>query len=343
MAYSATVLDEFRLNYDRQNLDYYTNRLSTYGAYATYVKDTPNLLPGAQELVNERRLASRTVSVPIIKKTTPTTNSSRSCNAKTNQGTSAYVTPSWTTVETGFMMVPSEHEGNNISYQNAFDKLMLQAQSAFLLDADTDAVTDIIASLNAYIGAEDNPFAVTANYLQVPLAYHDTFFDEFGAILLTDDLPSDNVNIIGSPRVKPLVSYYQNQGSGNSANTAYQFGPYSFAYTNRVTVSTAYLGTAYGAPVGSLGYLSWVDPDARRGHMSTDGKQWSTVELPLLGQTVGMLFQSTCGDKSSLFTGGEATLVESFSFSFDRAFVTAADAIATPNAGVIYGIEFLKT
>ena len=343
MAYSATVLDEFRMNYDKQNLDHYTNRLSMYGAYATYLKDTPNLLPGGQELVNERRLAARTVSIPIINKTAITTNAVRACTAKTNQGTSAYVTPTWTTVEAGFMMVPSEFEGNNISYQQAFDKLLLQAQSAFLLDADTDAVTDLIASLNAYIGAEDNPFTVTANYIQVPLAYHDEFFSMLDAILMADDLPYDNVNIVSSPRGKDIVNYYGNQGSGNSANTAFQFGGKNFAYSNRVTISTAYHSTAYGMPVGSLAYLSWVDADSRAGHKSGDGKEWSTVELPLLGHKVGMLYQSTCGDKSSLFTGGQATLVESFSFNFDRSFVTAADAIATPNAGVIYGIEFLKT
>ena len=96
-------------------------------------------------------------------------------------------------------------------------------------------------------------------------------------------------------------------------------------------------------PSGSLAYLSWVDIDSRMSHTSGDGKEWYVQELPLLGHNVGVLFQSTCADKSSLLSGLNATLVESYDFSFDRAFVTAADAIATPNAGVIYGIEFLKT
>mgnify|MGYP007100091295 FL=1 len=342
MAYAATVLDEFRLSYDKSNLDAFTHRMSQYGAYATYLKDTANLIPGAQELVAERRTAGRPVSIPILNRKTFTTNSVRACTAKTDQGTSAYVTPSWTTVESGFMMVPSEHKGNNISYQNAFNHLANGIERAFLQDADTDAVTDLIASLNAYIGAEDNPFAVTASYLQVPLAYHDTFFEEFKSIMQADDLPYDNVNIVGSPRVQAMVNYYANQGAGNSANTTFQFGNYNFAYSNRVTISTAYLGSAYGMPVGSLAYLSWVDEDAKAGHKSGDGKEWYVQELPLLGHNVGVLYQSSCADKSSLFTGGQATLAESFSFSFDRAFLSAAVAIATPNAGVIYGIEFLK-
>lgn len=343
MAYAATVLDEFRLSYERSNLDVYTNRFGVYGAYATYLKDTPNLIPGYAELVANRASAARTVSVPILQRKTFSTGSSRSCTAKTDQGTSAYVTPSWTTVESGFMMVPAEHQGNHISYQDAFNHLGRSTERAFLLDADTDAVADLIASLNAYIGAEDNPFAVTADYLQIPLAYHDTFFNEFSSILLTDDITEPDVNIVGSPRVKALVAEYSNQGAENATNLGYQYAGFSFAYTNQATISTAYLGTAYGMPKGSLAYLSWVDIDSRMGNKSGDGKEWYVQELPLLGHNVGVLYQSTCGDKSSLLTGLEATLVESFDFSFDRAFVTAADAISTPNAGVIYGIEFLKT
>jgi hypothetical protein len=343
MALATTVLDEFRLSYDQSELDAFTNRLSEYGAYKTYLKDAPNLIPGYQEFVNGRASAARTTSIPIFNKQTLTTNSVRACTAKTAQPTSAFVTPSWTTVETGFMMVPAEHAGNYMSYQNTFNLQAKSVEKAFLADADTDAVTDLIASLNAYIGAEDNPFAVTSDYLQVTAAYHDTFFDEFQAILMADDYPTDAINIIASPRVKTIVNYYTNQGVGNSANTSYQFGPYSFAYSNRVTISTAYLGTAYGAPKGSLAYLSWVDIDSRMGHKSGDGKEWFVQELPLLGHNVGVLFQSTCADKSSLLTGLQASLTESYSFSFDRAFVTAADAIATPDAGMIYGIEFLKT
>lgn len=343
MAYAATVLDEFRLSYENSNLDAYTHRMGNYGAYATYLKDTPNLIPGYQEFVAGRASAARTASIPIFNRQTISTAAVRACTAKTTQATSAYVTPSWTTVEAGFMMVPAEHQGNYMSYQATFNQQAKSVERAFLSDADTDAVTDLIASLNAYITAEDNPFTVTANYLQVPLAYHDTFFSELKAIMLADDIKEENVNVIGSPRLKALVADYSNQGSANSTNLQYQYAGFNFAWSGAATISTAYHSTAYAAPVGSLAYLSWVDIDSRMNHTSGDGKEWYVQELPLLGHSVGVLFQSSCADKSSLLTGLQATLAESYSFSFDRAFVTAADAIATPNAGVIYGIEFLKT
>jgi hypothetical protein len=96
-------------------------------------------------------------------------------------------------------------------------------------------------------------------------------------------------------------------------------------------------------PVGSLAYLSWIDIDAQMGNKSGDGKEWYEQELPLLGHKVGVLFQSSCADKSSLLTGLEATLMENYSFSFDRAFTSSYDSTITTDAGVIFAIEFAKT
>jgi hypothetical protein len=344
MAYAATVLDEYRLQYEKSNLDAHDNRFSEYGAFATFVKDTPMLIPGWAELVAGRASAARTTSIPVLTRQTLSTAATRSCTPTYNQGTSAYVTPSWTTVETGFMMVPAEHQGNHISYQAAFNHNAKAVEKAFLLDADTDAVAYLVANLTYADAAKTNPFTQTAYYMQVPLAYHDDFFNELKGIMFANDISTDTmINIIGTYRVLSLVRYYQNQGVGNSANLAFQFNGFSFAYTNRATIGTANLGTAYAMPEGSLAYLQWVDIDAQMGNKSGDGKEWYVQELPIFGQKVGVLFQSSCADKSGLLTGLEASLMENYTFSFDRAFTSSYDATITTDAGVIFGIKFNKT
>ena len=343
MAYATTVLDEFTLDYEKSNIDFHENRKSTYGAYETFKRDTPKLIPGYNELIAERKLEARVVRVPVLQKGTVTTGSTRSCTAETTQGTSAYYTPSWTTVEAGFMMVPAEHQGNHISYQQAFNHQMYRVDKAFALDADTDTVAYLVANLSGVNDAEDNPWAVTADYMQVPLADHDVVFNELESVMFTNDIQGP-FNVVGSPRVKSLVNYYTNQGAGNSANTVFQFGDYNFAYTNRATVSTAYHSALYAMAEGSLGYLSWVDADSRMGHKSGDGHEWYEQELPLLGHNVGVQFQSTCDDKSTLADGLEATLVESFNFSFDRSIFSSYDpSLGTTDPGAIYGLELLKT
>lgn len=343
MSYAATKLDEYRLSYDQQNVDAHENRMSEFGAYATFVRDTPNLIPGHRTFVAGRASAQRTASIPVLTKQTLSTAATRTCTPTYNQGTSAYVTPSWTTVETGFMMVPAEHEGNNIDAQTAFNSQMRAVERAFLTDADTDAVAYLVANLTYADAAKGNPFTQTAYYMQVPAASHDDFWNELKSIMYANDISSPVLNIIGSPRVQTIVRHYQNQGQANSTNFSYQFQGFNFSFTNRATVSTANFGTAYACPEGSLAYLQWVDIDSRLNHKSGDGKEWFVQELPLFGQQVGVLYQSSCADKSSLLTGLEATLMENYMFSFDRAFVSSYDATITTDAGVIFGITFAKT
>lgn len=345
MTYATTVLDEFRLAYEKTNMDAHENRLSNYGAYETFNQDTPFLIPGHAEFVAGRMGAARTTSMIVLQKSTLSTSTSRACTAKTTQGTSAYVTPTWTTVETGFMMVPCEFGGNHLSYQNAFNHLMTAVEKAFLLDADTDAVAYLAANVTGVNNAEDNPWAITANYMQVPLADHDFFFNELDAVMLANDVDFTDMNIVGSPRVQSLAGQYINQGEANSTNTKFQYSNYSLAYSNRATISTADHSTLYAMPKGSLAYLQWVDCDSRSNHTSGDGKEWFVQELPLFGQPVGVLFSSTCGDKSGLVEGNglEATLVESYQFSFDRAFTSSYDPVSTVDPGVIYGADLLKT
>lgn len=344
MAYATTVLDEYRLSYEKSNLDAHDNRFSNYGAYATFLKDTPNLIPGYAEFVAGRASAARTVSIPILSRETLSTAAVRSCTPTYNQGTSAYVTPSWTTVEAGFMMVPSEHQGNYISEDAAFLHQLKAVEKAFLLNADTAAVAYLVANLTYADAAKGNPFFQTAYYMQVPLAFHDTFFQDLKDIMFANDIDADaGINIVGSHRVRGLVEYYSNQGAGNTTNLTFQYNGFDFAYSNRCAIGTALLGVAYAMPKGSLAYLSWVDIDARLNNKSGDGKEWYQEELPLLGHKVGVLYQSSCADKSSLLTGLQATLMENYSFSFDRAFTSSYDATITTDAGVIFGIEFAKT
>jgi len=342
MAYALTVLDEYRLAYEKSNLDAHDNRFSVYGAFATFVADTPKLIPSYKEFIAGRASAARTTSIPVITRQTLSTGATRSCTPTYNQATSTYVTPSWTTVETGFMMVPAEHQGNHISYQAAFDHQMKAVEKAFLLDADTDAVAYLVATMTHYNAATDNPFLDTAYYMQVPLAFHDDFFNELKSIMFANDIDASTINLVGSPRVQALVRYYQNQGPGNTANLSFQYGGFSFAYSNRVTIGTALLGTAYAMPEASLGYLQWIDIDAQMGNKSNDGKEWFIQELPIFGQSVGVLFQSSCADKSSLLDGLEATLMQNYTFSFDRAFTSSYDAVISVDAGVIFGIQFAK-
>jgi len=337
MSLVATRLEEFTLAYNQSNLDVWEHRLSRYGAFATFMKDTPNLIPGYQTLVEERKAEVRTVRIPVIQRKDFTTASSRTCSALTHELTSAYVTPSWTTLKTGFNMRPAEHYNNHIDYQAAFNNKMLNMQRTLAAALDTAAYTHLNTNASAVNAAGGNPYTVVANSMVVPAADNDLFLNELAQSLEQNDIPADDINIVASTRFQSLVREYSSQGTSNDENRAFQFGGYNFAYSNRVSVATADRDTVFAMPQGSLAYLSWVDPDSANNHKSTDGKEWTTAVLPLLGHEVGVLYQSTCADASeTIGTGYEATLSESWMFSFDYSFNSAYNSDTVNLAGTIF-------
>ena len=342
MALSTTFLDEFALSYDKSNVDVNEHRLSRYGAYETFRKDTNNLMPGQAELVAARTTEQRTVRIPVINRKTYSTGSSRSCSAKTAENTSAYVTPSWTTIVAGFQMIPSQYEANHLSFQNDFNRKMIDIQRTFLEAVDLAAYTHLNTNRSAVNNADGNPYTVVANAMVVPEEDAQLYFNELGQIMHQNDLPGEQ-NVVASPRTEALVREYSAQGTSNAENRAFQFGDYNFAYSNNVVVATADRDTIFSMPIGSLAYLSWVDPDSRLRHESGDGKEWMPVSLPLLGHQVGLLIQSTCADKSGTVSGLEATLVQSWAFSFDYSFNSSYNSDSTTLPGSIFKAAVSKT
>jgi len=342
MTLVLTRLNEYTLAYERSNIDAAEHRLSNYGAYETYRKDTPNLIPGYAELVANRPHEVRTVRIPVINRGSYTTSSSRNCNADTVENTSTFVEPSWTTIETGFQMLPAQYGDNYIRYQADFNRKMEDVQRTFLTTLDTAAYTNLNTAKSAVNAADGNPYTVASNIMIVPEEDAQLVFNELGPIMEANDLFAP-FNVVGSTRLQALVREYSSQGTSNAENRAFQFGDYNFAYSNRVAVATGYRDTIFCMPVGSLAYLSWVDPDARAGHKS-GVYEWYTQFMPLLGHDVGVLYQSTCGDKSSTIgTGSEATLVESYQFSFDYSFNYPYNSDSTTYAGSVFRANISKT
>ncbi len=342
MSLAATVLNDFVLAYNRSNLDLNEQRLSNYGAYEMFRKDTPNLIPGFQELIAGKASERRPTKIPVLKKLTLTTGSARSCSAKTQESTSAFVTPSWTTIITGFQMIKAQYADNYIAYLDDFSHKMRHVQRTFAEAMDTAGAAHLEANKAAVNNADGNPYTVAANAMIVPNADNDLFFNELGPIMGQNDLLGP-FNVVGSSRLEALVRRYSSQGTSNAENRAFQFGDYSFAYSNRVTVNAGDRDTIYAMPEASLAYLPWIDIDSRMGHESGDGKEWMTQMLPLLDHSVGVLYQSTCGDKSSTLAGLEATMVESWAFSYDYVFLSAYNSNTATLPGSIYSARFSKT
>lgn len=344
MAYANTHLDEYRLLRSQSNLDQYENRWSNFGAFEAFVQDTPNTIPGYAQLSAEYD-EHRTVSVVVMQKQTLATGATRACTITTTQATSTYVTPSWTVIVTAFKMVPSEHKGNYLKYQEIFNFQMASVERAFLTALDGAAYTSLNTNKATYNAADGNPYTVNVtNDMIVPNADNELFFNEVPAILMANDLPGDAVNVIASPRISALERELSAQGPGNQSNRAFQFGPYTFYHSPRVTIAAGDRDALFVAPKGSLAYLSYVDDDSRNNRKAGE-HEWSVQFLPQLGHDVGLLYTPDCGDMSALGGGANASsMYEGFQFSFDYSFVTAYDSAGSvTQSSPIYKAAFSLT
>ena len=343
MTLATTVLDEFRLDYEKSNMDWAEHRLSIYGAFETFMRDTPNLVPGWQELVAGRTYENQTISVPVIQRATYSTSSSRSCTRETAENTSAYEDLSFTTLETGFQMLKAQYASNKIKYMQDFNRKMVDVQRTFLATLEAVAVANLNTNKSAVNNASGNPYTVASNIMLVPEEDNEQYFNELSQIMLQNDFGGLMYNVVASPRVSALVKFLNAQGGGNSTNLAFQFGDTNFAYTRSMTVPTGYRDTTYAMPEGSLGYTPWVDIDSQMGNVAGDGHEWFKQYLPILGHEVGVLYSSTCADKSGTLTGLDATLHESWQFSFDYDFINAYNSDTSTYPGTIFRADFSKT
>ena len=343
MTLVTTKLDEYRQSVEQSGVNIYEDRFYNYGAFSTYLKDTPNLIPGGAEFIANRKGEDRTNSFTVINRESFSASSSRSCTAGTQDSVSAYVTPSWTTWKFAVMVVPSQYENNNVSMQADFNHKMDTLERTILYDLDTAAVTSLEANISSVNNASGNPYNFASSVSDVPLSGNDYFLNELTSQMLHNGLPANQIQVIASPRFASYVDQYTNQGAGNDENRMFQFAGKSFAYSNQITVATSDRDTVYVAPPGAYGFLNWIDPDARMNHVSGDGKEWFVQNLPRVGIDVGVLYQSTCADKSALQGGLEATLTESYSFSFDYMFTTAYNSTSSTNPGTIFKYTLSKT
>jgi len=241
-------------------------------------------------------------------------------------------------------MIPSQYGDNYISYENDFKRKMQDMQIAMGIELDTAAYT----YLNTYKAAKNNStFADTywtpaSNKMVVPVSDKDTFFNQLDGVMNENDLYGP-YNVVASTPVSSMVRNLQAQGAGNAENFSYQFMGYDFHFSNRCTVDSGDFASIFCMPIGSLGFLNWIDPSSRANE-SNGYQEWSTVPLPDLGMNAGLLYQASCADNSTEAGNGfEASLKESFLFSMDYAFIYAYNSDTTNLPGTIYKAGILAS
>jgi hypothetical protein len=347
MSLVNTLTQPLKAKYEGM-FDSQEHRLSQYGVMAQFMRDTPNLLD-SDAIAKAKASIGNTLSLPVLNDEIVTVGNVRSCTVPLNENTSELVTLTWTTYVWGFTMFPSQYANNDIKYQEDFDKSMLMRLKKVATLIDAQAITQLetdksLINNSSLVGVGSKYGALVGSAIQVTSGQRNLFFNDLETIMNEND-HYGRINVDASTSMKSTVNFNVNQGNANSQNNAFQFGPYDYAYSNRVANGAGVEATGYAMPEGSVALLTRNTPDAITGQVAGDGTTWELIDMPIIDMVVDSKYSSNCADGSALQGGSQAHLAatnkESFQFSVDVATISAYNSDPATRPGSIYKFEML--
>jgi len=358
MSLVATLLERIQPNYT-EDFDKNELRRSNYGALETFSRDTNSpigiLTPDVKMNIMNSFGRKGGVVIPAIDSDTVTIGNTRSCTVALDENDSQEFVLTFATFAWGFTMFPTQYIQNEVGYVADFDRKMRKYMTQFLKDLDSKCVAQLELDKNQVYPTDiTNIFPVLADALRVSLADAQDAYNNVETIANVQDYEGP-FNVIASSTHRPIISRLTNQGQGNAINETFQFGPYEYSYSNRVTSGAGVKSTSYVTPKGNLAIMNRNDWDSKTKQRSTDGHIWDEVELPMSipmsgsnNIKVGTLHFSNCanavGELGSALGGqSEASLKEAFLFSTDVVTLTAFSSDRSTIPGPAQKYEFLTS
>jgi len=344
-----TYLQDIRIEFPN-NLDRDEWRFTRYGLLTSTQEQSNHPMSILTPDIKQQALMSegRSMGIPVMKVGNLTIKNQRSCTIGDYENETELVDVTWATLVTDFSMLKAQHHKNEVSYLYDFNKKMTLVKNAFASAIENAIYTKLDTDKSSVYGSTlvgvGSKYELVANTIQVADAQQEYFFNDVDVIMNQDNFFNPEYVVMASTPLMSPVRHYLNQGAGNDERLDYQFGPYSFRFSNQVVDGAGARSTGFIMPHGSIGLLSRVNIDAKMGNSASDGTRWETAFLDTLGMEVGVMYKSKCDDKSDI-TGLEhleATMVENFQFSLDFALVTPYNSDSTTKAGAIKKFEFLS-
>lgn len=357
MSLVDTLLERIQPNYVGQ-FDKNEIRRSGFGALGTFIQDTDVgnsiITPDDKKRIMESFGRKGGIVIPALNAKAVTIGNVRSCTIPIDENTSAEFQLNFTTYAWGFTMVRAQYVQNTVAYIADFDNKMRRYMLQLLKDMENQCISTLEADKNQFYPSQvTDIFPETGDALRVSQALASDAYNNISTVANIQDYEGD-FNVIANQIHKPLISRLTNQGQANGVNEAFQFGPYRYAYSNRVLNGGGVNSTSYVIPIGNIAIMNRNDWDSKLNHSSTDGKQWAEVELPMSvpmsgspNMKVGSLFFSSCSDAvdelgTALGGHSEASLKEAFIFNTDVVTLSAYSSDRGTIAGPIQKYEFLS-
>ena len=325
MSLLATVVQDLRLQ--ANELDRNMVQMGEYGAFDFFMQQTNSPTSIVPEDVRQAAFNSMgmDVSIPVIDYNGGVTvANSRSCTIPDNDNTSKLYKLVWTTLSTGFSIVPSAYSNNSIGLQRDMLRKYQNCARALLEKIDSLAVAALELNKTQVF---NNPayYDKTGNVINVPWLMRESILGDSGAMMRANKY-GGQLHVIGNSGIDINVRQLAQSGVYNEKNKRLEFTDKILHYTNSIANESGKFGTGYVVEDGNCAILTRVDRDAARNAKST-GHEWGTVMLPWFDLVLGYHKTDTTGDQSATNGKGTADLTcspkEYYGFSIDVCFVVA--------------------
>lgn len=296
------------------------------GSLDCIIKNTPLLIVGGQATIDELKTRpDHQVKIPVLKRSTRTVGSTRTCATSTTADDTALVTPTFTTVtDGGFQINLSTTFGNMYNYEQQFANSFKQSIRILHEKLALDTLTFLESNKATSAGQVGtlNTWNTLNGQMETTLANKDNFFGYAYQEMLQNRYhgPFETIYTLGDMGFQ--ISRQAAQGAGNSTNLAWQTGlGWNFHAEQQFTSASGMTGSAYIMEPGTIGIVNWNRPDFRAGLNLGDMEVWTTIPDPIYaGITWECKMKRSCGNGNTYNTGGagyENSQLVSFEFSAD--------------------------
>lgn len=324
MSLVNTLMVEMR---EGANLDKWERRVSQYGAWDAYLKQSMSPTGLVTQSLKDRAFSSlgRTLKSPVIDYDSGVTiSNTRSVTIADDENTSALQTFTFATYSFGFTMAPTLYQNNDVDYQRDFNTKMLKYIIKLAADLDTAAITALDSAKNQVDPDLLGLYAVVSNVLEAPLAQQEEIIGDIEPIMNSNDYYG-SFDVVGNQSLHSVVRKMQEKGEYNNVDKTIQFLGKDFHFTNRISNGVGHKATGYVINNDGLGILTRVELDALNRSRARTGHEWDIELLPILGIPVGTYYYESVGDYNAIAGAASAHLTRTpkqhFGFSVDVAFV----------------------
>ena len=288
-----------------------------------------------------------TVSMPVMDAGNVVIRNVRSCVVPDAENTSKLITLNFATYVFGFTMTKHQHHNNKISYEEDFNRKLLEGLLALGNILETNSINKLEIEKNQFFDAQTASFYPAVNgALQVSAAQAEDFYNTLSAVVRTMNF-GGNVDVLSNNAALPMINRLRAQGNQNGINQAFQFNGLNLDYfSNQLLNDTGVRSTHFVVPGGMLAVENRNDPDAVAGETIGELKEWGTEFMPIVNLEMGTYYYQDCADRSALHagtTGLTRTKLEGFEFSTDVVWVTPYNSSPANKYSPILKVEVSNT